>query len=176
LPAVVLKTDISFLPIERFGVSVPMPTDQVLRAHLASGTDSVLCHFLSEGVGAQVKKYDWDIDPDDANHPTIYGMRGDRHPRPRRARLRGRPDCQRHRNVPSERRALHALPRSNEGGCRWPKEATAGGRGGLDRERLGGYTNAGIRQVCKTPDHSCKTLAKNAGKSKRSVGNGVTVA
>jgi hypothetical protein len=27
-------------------------------------------------VGAQVKKYDWDIDPDDADHPTIHGLRG----------------------------------------------------------------------------------------------------
>jgi DNA-binding NarL/FixJ family response regulator len=23
-----------------------------------------------------VKKYEWDIDPDDANHPTIHGPRG----------------------------------------------------------------------------------------------------
>jgi hypothetical protein len=29
-----------------------------------------------EWVAAQVKKYDWDIDPDDADHPTIHGLRG----------------------------------------------------------------------------------------------------
>jgi hypothetical protein len=28
-----------------------------------------------EWVGARVKKYDWDIDPDDAEHPTIHGLR-----------------------------------------------------------------------------------------------------
>ncbi|WP_194474594.1 hypothetical protein [Bradyrhizobium sp. CCBAU 51753] len=29
-----------------------------------------------EWVAAQVKKYEWDIDPDDADHPTIHGLRG----------------------------------------------------------------------------------------------------
>jgi hypothetical protein len=29
-----------------------------------------------EWVTAQVKKYDWDIEPDDADHPTIHGLRG----------------------------------------------------------------------------------------------------
>ena len=27
-------------------------------------------------MGDQVKKYEWDIDPDDADHPTIHGLRG----------------------------------------------------------------------------------------------------
>jgi hypothetical protein len=27
-------------------------------------------------VAAQVKKYDWDIDLEDADHPTIHGLRG----------------------------------------------------------------------------------------------------
>jgi len=31
---------------------------------------------LKEWVAGQVKKYDWDIDPDDVNHPTIHGLRG----------------------------------------------------------------------------------------------------
>ena len=36
----------------------------------------VICRRWKEWVGAQVKKYDWDIDPDDADHPTIHGLRG----------------------------------------------------------------------------------------------------
>ena len=35
-----------------------------------------LCRRWKEWVAAQVKKYDWDIDPDDADHPTIHGLRG----------------------------------------------------------------------------------------------------
>jgi hypothetical protein len=35
-----------------------------------------ICRLWKEWVGAQVKKYDWDIDPDDADHPTIHGLRG----------------------------------------------------------------------------------------------------
>ena len=36
----------------------------------------VICRRWKEWVGAQVKKYDWDIDPDDVDHPTIHGLRG----------------------------------------------------------------------------------------------------
>src|SRR5437660_7375819 len=36
----------------------------------------VICRRWKEWVGGQVKKYDWDIDPDDADHPTIHGLRG----------------------------------------------------------------------------------------------------
>jgi hypothetical protein len=36
----------------------------------------VICRRWKEWVTAQVKKYDWDIDPDDADHPTIHGLRG----------------------------------------------------------------------------------------------------
>jgi integrase len=35
-----------------------------------------ICRLWKEWVTAQVKKYDWDIDPDDADHPTIHGLRG----------------------------------------------------------------------------------------------------
>jgi integrase len=35
-----------------------------------------LCRRWKEWVTAQVKKYEWDIDPDDADHPTIHGLRG----------------------------------------------------------------------------------------------------
>ena len=35
-----------------------------------------ICRRWKEWVAAQVKKYDWDIDPDDADHPTIHGLRG----------------------------------------------------------------------------------------------------
>jgi hypothetical protein len=35
-----------------------------------------LCHRWKEWVAAQVKKYEWDIEPDDADHPTIHGLRG----------------------------------------------------------------------------------------------------
>jgi hypothetical protein len=36
----------------------------------------VICRRWKEWVTAQVKKYEWDIDPDDADHPTIHGLRG----------------------------------------------------------------------------------------------------
>jgi hypothetical protein len=39
------------------------PNDSAQDGQLASGR-------------SQVKKYDWDIDPDDADHPTIHGLRG----------------------------------------------------------------------------------------------------
>jgi integrase len=35
----------------------------------------VICRRWKEWVAAQVKKYDWDIEPDDADHPTIHGLR-----------------------------------------------------------------------------------------------------
>ena len=35
-----------------------------------------ICRRWKEWVVAQVKKYDWDIEPDDADHPTIHGPRG----------------------------------------------------------------------------------------------------
>jgi hypothetical protein len=36
----------------------------------------VICRRWKEWVATQVKKYEWDIDPDDADHPTIHGLRG----------------------------------------------------------------------------------------------------
>jgi hypothetical protein len=38
--------------------------------------DRELCRRWKEWGGAQVKKYVSDIDPEDADHPTIYGLRG----------------------------------------------------------------------------------------------------
>jgi hypothetical protein len=35
-----------------------------------------ICRRSKEWVARQVKKYDWDIDPDDADHLTIHGLRG----------------------------------------------------------------------------------------------------
>jgi hypothetical protein len=35
-----------------------------------------ICRRWKEWVTLQVKKYEWDIDPDDADHPTIHGLRG----------------------------------------------------------------------------------------------------
>lgn len=35
-----------------------------------------ICRLWKEWVTAQVKKYEWDIDPEDADHPTIHGLRG----------------------------------------------------------------------------------------------------
>ena len=35
-----------------------------------------LCRRWKEWVTAQVRKYEWDIDPEDADHPTIHGLRG----------------------------------------------------------------------------------------------------
>jgi integrase len=36
----------------------------------------IICRRWNEWVAAQVNKYEWDIDPDDADHPTIHGLRG----------------------------------------------------------------------------------------------------
>ena len=94
----------------------------------------------------------------------------------RRARLRGRPDRQRHRHVQAERRALHALQGSDAGRGPRAKAASAGLEGGLDRERLDGYITAARRLIWKTPWRSWKTSEKSAVKSATSVGNGVTVA
>lgn len=35
-----------------------------------------LCRRWKEWVAGQVRKYEWDIDPEDADHPTIHGLRG----------------------------------------------------------------------------------------------------
>ncbi|HEX4178771.1 MAG TPA: hypothetical protein VHY57_10045, partial [Rhizomicrobium sp.] len=35
-----------------------------------------ICRRRKEWMAAQVKEYDWDIEPDDADHPTIHGLRG----------------------------------------------------------------------------------------------------
>lgn len=35
-----------------------------------------ICRRWKDWIAAQVKKYDWDIEPDDADHPTIHGLRG----------------------------------------------------------------------------------------------------
>jgi integrase len=35
-----------------------------------------ICKLWKNWVGAQVKKYEWDIDPEEADHPTIHGLRG----------------------------------------------------------------------------------------------------
>ncbi|ANW01299.1 hypothetical protein [Bradyrhizobium icense] len=35
-----------------------------------------LCRRWKLWVAAQAKKYEWDIDPEDADHPTIHGLRG----------------------------------------------------------------------------------------------------
>ena len=35
-----------------------------------------LCRLWKIWIADQIKKYDWDIDPLDATHPTIYGLRG----------------------------------------------------------------------------------------------------
>ena len=36
----------------------------------------LICKRWKEWVTAQVRKYQWDIDPECANHPTIHGLRG----------------------------------------------------------------------------------------------------
>lgn len=35
-----------------------------------------LCKQWKDWVATQVRKYEWDIDPEDADHPTIHGLRG----------------------------------------------------------------------------------------------------
>ena len=35
-----------------------------------------LCKRWKQWVAGQVRKYEWDIDPEDAEHPTIHGLRG----------------------------------------------------------------------------------------------------
>ena len=48
------------------------------RAHRHSDVPDAkqLCKRWKEWVAGQVKKYFWDIDPEDADHPTIHGLRG----------------------------------------------------------------------------------------------------
>ena len=36
----------------------------------------MLCNRWKEWVAAQVKKYFWDIDPEEKDHPTPHGLRG----------------------------------------------------------------------------------------------------
>ena len=36
----------------------------------------IICRRWKEWVTTQVKKYEWDIEPDEADHPTIHGLRG----------------------------------------------------------------------------------------------------
>ena len=36
----------------------------------------MICKRWKEWVAAQVKKYEWEIEPDDTDHPTIHGLRG----------------------------------------------------------------------------------------------------
>ncbi len=72
-----------------------------------------LCRCWKEWGGTQVKKYEWNIDPEDADHPTDCAG-----PAFRPTGLRGRPDRQRYRNVPAERRVL---PGSNQGRSRRPE-------------------------------------------------------
>jgi hypothetical protein len=82
-----------------------------------------LCGRWKEWVGAQVKKYEWDIDPDDADHPTIHGLRG--------TGILARAEqgyevdqiAQRRRHVAPERRALHAFQGPDEGCRRRPETA-----------------------------------------------------
>ncbi len=38
--------------------------------------DRELCGTWKQWVAGPVKKYEWDIDPDNADHPTIHGPRG----------------------------------------------------------------------------------------------------
>jgi hypothetical protein len=35
-----------------------------------------LCRLWQDWVVRQIKKYEWDIDPEDTKHPTIHGLRG----------------------------------------------------------------------------------------------------
>ncbi len=135
-----------------------------------------ICRRWKEWVAAQVKKYDWDIEPDDADHPTIHGLRGTGILARAEQAYEVDQIAKRHRHVQAERRALHALQGSDAGRGPRAKAASAGLEGGLDRERLGGYITAARRPIWKTPWRSWKTSGKSAVKSATSVGNGVTVA
>jgi hypothetical protein len=135
-----------------------------------------LCKRWKEWVAGQVKKYFWDIDPEDADHPTIHGLRGTGILARAEQGLWGRPDRQRHRHDPPERRALHAIPRPDEGRCRRQEAAAPGHQRGLDRERRPSYM--GVVRGADLQDcfGSLKTSEKNSEKSSSSLGNGVTVA
>ena len=75
-------------PIERFREDLYLYspkagpyTPDSLRARLGrwyADTEEgrVICRRWKEWVAAQVKKYEWDIDPEEADHPTIHGLRG----------------------------------------------------------------------------------------------------
>jgi hypothetical protein len=110
-----------------------------------------LCRRWKEWVAAQVKKYEWDIEP-------------------------GRPDRQRYRDASPECRALYAVPGPDEGCCGRSKTSPPCQRRGLDRERRGGYISAAKALIWKTPRRSWKTSGQIADNSATSMGNGVTVA
>ncbi|WP_079601852.1 hypothetical protein [Bradyrhizobium erythrophlei] len=75
-------------PIERFREDLYLYspkagpyTPDSLRARLGrwyaeTEEGRVICKRWKEWVTAQVKKYEWDIDPEEADHPTIHGLRG----------------------------------------------------------------------------------------------------
>ena len=92
---------------------------------------------------AQVKKYDWDIDPEDANHPTIHGLRGTGI----LARAEQGYEVDQIANdigmFAPERRTLHALQGPDEGCHGRPEAAPHCGQGGLDREPSAGYISRG---------------------------------
>jgi len=35
-----------------------------------------LCRLWQDWIARQIKKYEWDIEPEDTKHPTIHGLRG----------------------------------------------------------------------------------------------------
>jgi hypothetical protein len=105
------------------------------------------------------KKYEWDIDPDDADHPTIHGLRGTGI----LARAEQGYDVDQIANdigMSRQNAVLHALPRPDEGRRRRPKAASRCDPRGLDHERRPGYTSAATRQVCKTFGLECKIYGK----------------
>ena len=75
-----------------------------------------------EWVADKIKKYDWEIDPLDATHPTIHGLRGTGILARWASGYSCGADIYRHRHVSPNGGTLHAVQRSNGGGGSWVRQ------------------------------------------------------
>jgi hypothetical protein len=104
-----------------------------------------ICRQWKEWVATQVKKYDWDIDPDAANHPTIHGRRGTGI----LARAEQGYDVDQIANDigMSRQNIVHYMRFRDQMkvGADGQKRASSGDPRGLDHERRPSYTSAATR-------------------------------
>jgi hypothetical protein len=135
-----------------------------------------LCRRWKQWISTQVKKYDWDIEPDEADHPTIHGLRGTGI----LARAeQGYEIDQIANDIGMSRQNVEHYMRFRDQmkvGGRRSKTSPSCQRRGLDREQRCGYISAANAVIWKTSPRHWKTSEKIAVDSATSVGNGVTVA